>query len=204
MAILKIARMGHPVLSRTADMVADPTAPDILRLIADMVDTLTDAGGVGLAAPQVHVPKRVVIFHVPESRAREETNGDEDESEDEPEAVPEAVPMTVLINPEIEPLDDETSSGVEACLSLPGMMGLVPRYKRIRYKAVTPSGSIIEHEASGFHARVVQHECDHLDGILYPMRMDDLSTFGFSEEMGRNELPLGERMRAEKETADDD
>ena len=200
MAILKIARMGHPVLSRTADMVADPTAPDILRLIADMVDTLTDAGGVGLAAPQVHVPKRVVIFHVPESRAREETNGDEDESEDEPEAVP----MTVLINPEIEPLDDETSSGVEACLSLPGMMGLVPRYKRIRYKAVTPSGSIIEHEASGFHARVVQHECEHLDGILYPMRMDDLSTFGFSEEMGRNELPLGERMRAEKETVDDD
>jgi len=200
MAILKIARIGHPVLSRTADMVADPTAPDILRLIADMVDTLADAGGVGLAAPQVHVPKRVVIFHVPESRAREETNGDEDESEDEPEAVP----MTVLINPEIEPLDDETSSGVEACLSLPGMMGLVPRYKRIRYKAVTPSGSIIEHEASGFHARVVQHECEHLDGILYPMRMDDLSTFGFSEEMGRNELPLGERMRAEKETADDD
>jgi peptide deformylase len=200
MAILKIARMGHPVLSRTADMVADPTASDILRLIAYMVDTLADAGGVGLAAPQVHVPKRVVIFHVPESRAREETNGDEDESEDEPEAVP----MTVLINPEIEPLDDETSSGVEACLSLPGMMGLVPRYKRIRYKAVTPSGSIIEHEASGFHARVVQHECDHLDGILYPMRMDDLSTFGFSEEMGRNELPLGERMRAEKETADDD
>lgn len=200
MAILKIARMGHPVLSRTADMVADPTASDILRLIAYMVDTLADAGGVGLAAPQVHVPKRVVIFHVPESRAREETNGDEDESEDEPEAVP----MTVLINPEIEPLDDETSSGVEACLSLPGMMGLVPRYKRIRYKAVTPSGSIIEHEASGFHARVVQHECEHLDGILYPMRMDDLSTFGFSEEMGRNELPLGERMRAEKETADDD
>ena len=200
MAILKIARIGHPVLSRTADMVADPTASDILRLIAYMVDTLADAGGVGLAAPQVHVPKRVVIFHVPESRAREETNGDEDESEDEPEAVP----MTVLINPEIEPLDDETSSGVEACLSLPGMMGLVPRYKRIRYKAVTPSGSIIEHEASGFHARVVQHECEHLDGILYPMRMDDLSTFGFSEEMGRNELPLGERMRAEKETADDD
>jgi len=199
-AILKIARIGHPVLSRTADMVADPTASDILRLIAYMVDTLADAGGVGLAAPQVHVPKRVVIFHVPESRAREETNGDEDESEDEPEAVP----MTVLINPEIEPLDDETSSGVEACLSLPGMMGLVPRYKRIRYKAVTPSGSIIEHEASGFHARVVQHECDHLDGILYPMRMDDLSTFGFSEEMGRNELPLGERLRAEKETADDD
>ena len=123
---------------------------------------------------------------------------------DAPDIEFEAVPMTVLINPEIEALDDETVSGVEGCLSLPGMIGMVPRYKRIRYKAVTPDGSVIEHEASGFHARVVQHECDHLDGILYPMRMDDLSTFGFSEEMGLGELPLSERMRAEKGTADND
>ncbi len=213
MAILKIARMGHPVLSRAAGQVDDPTAPDILRLIADMVDTLADAGGAGLAAPQVHVPKRVVIFHVPESRARAAAeseaaevleNGVGDVEGDAPDIEFEAVPMTVLINPEIEALDDETVSGVEGCLSLPGMIGMVPRYKRIRYKAVTPDGSVIEHEASGFHARVVQHECDHLDGILYPMRMDDLSTFGFSEEMGLGELPLSERMRAEKGTADND
>ena len=213
MAILKIARMGHPVLSRAADAVDDPAAPDILHLIADMVDTLADAGGVGLAAPQVHVPKRVVIFHVPESRARAAAeaeaapaleNGGGDVKENAPDIEPEAVPMTVLINPEIEPLDDETAPGVEGCLSLPGMIGMVPRYKRIRYKAVTPDGSVIEREASGFHARVVQHECDHLDGILYPMRMDDLSTFGFSEEMGRDELPLGERIRADKEAADND
>ncbi len=213
MAILKIARMGHPILSRMAEAVDDPAVPDILHLIADMVDTLADAGGVGLAAPQVHVPKRVVIFHIPESQARaaaeEEAaealeDGGGDASEDVPGIEPEAVPMTVLINPGIEPLDDETAPGVEGCLSLPGMIGMVSRYKRIRYRAVTPDGSVIEREASGFHARVVQHECDHLDGILYPMRMDDLSTFGFSEEKGRPELPLGERMQAKKEAADND
>jgi peptide deformylase len=203
MAILKIAKMGHPVLSRAVEAVGDPTAPDILRLLGDMVDTLADAGGVGLAAPQVHVPKRVVIFHVPEGRARAAANAEAAEGTgDNPDIEPEAVPMTVLINPEIEPLDDETQPGTEACLSLPGMIGLVSRYKRIRYKAQTPDGTVIEREASGFHARVVQHECDHLDGILYPMRMDDLSTFGYSEEMGRSELPLGERMRENKEEAD--
>jgi len=204
MAILKIARMGHPVLGRTADPVGDPRAPDIHRLIADMVDTLADAGGVGLAAPQVHAPKRVVIFHVPGARAREAENGDEDWLEDEPGSAPEAVPMTVLINPEIEPLDEEMALGIEGCLSLPGMSGMVPRYKRIRYKALSPDGSVIEREASGYHARVVQHECDHLDGILYPMRMDDLSTFGYSGEKGRGELPLGERMRVKKEADNDE
>ncbi|NQV84453.1 MAG: peptide deformylase [Rhodospirillales bacterium] len=200
MAILKIARMGHPVLARIAEPVEDPTAPEVRRLIADMVDTLADAGGVGLAAPQVHAPKRIVIFHVPKGRAQLEKNGDEDDSDVEPEAVP----MTVLINPEIVPLDDEMATGIEGCLSLPGMNGMVPRYRRIRYKAATPDGSVLEREASGFHARVVQHECDHLDGILYPMRMDDLSTFGFSEEMGRSELPLGERLRAMREAGDEE
>jgi len=222
MAILKIARMGHPALSRTADPVDDPTAPEIRRLIADMVDTLADAGGVGLASPQVHVPLRVVIFHIPESRSRAIAAAEaaeigdgadaQDVSDVEPEAVaqavaqavPQAVPMTVLINPEIEPLDDEMALGVEGCLSLPGMIGMVPRHQRIRYQADAPDGSVIEREASGYHARVVQHECDHLDGILYPMRMDDLSSFGYSEEMGRGELPLGERMRAKKEAADND
>ena len=208
MAILKIARMGHPVLNRAADSVEDPTAPEIHRLIADMVDTLADAGGIGLAAPQVHVPKRVVIFSISESRARDEAEkegGEEEEKDDEEDEKGEAVPLTVLINPEIEALGEDMATGVEGCLSLPDMIGMVPRYRHIRYKALAPDGSDFEREASGFHARVVQHECDHLDGILYPMRMEDLTTLGFADEMGRSELPLGERMRERKraETEDD-
>ncbi|MDA1090720.1 MAG: peptide deformylase [Proteobacteria bacterium] len=204
MAILKLARMGHPVLNRVADVIDDPTAPEIHRLIADMVDTLADASGVGLAAPQVHAPKRLVIFHISESRAREALDDDEDDEDDEENGKGDAVPMTVLINPEIEALSDETVIGVEGCLSLPDMIGRVPRFRHIRYKALTPDGSTIEREVSGFHARVVQHECDHLDGILYPMRMEDLSTFGYVDEMGRNELPLGERIRQRKKAADND
>lgn len=206
MAILKLARMGHPVLKRTANAIDDPTAPEIRRLIADMVDTLADASGVGLAAPQVHVPKRLVIFHIPESRAREALDDDieEDEEDDEENGNGDAVPMTVLINPEIEALSDETVIGVEGCLSLPDMIGRVPRFRHIRYKALTPDGSNIEREVSGFHARVVQHECDHLEGILYPMRMEDLSTLGYVDEMGRSELPLGERIRERKKAADND
>jgi len=199
MAILKVARMGHPVLNRTADAVEDLTAPEIQRLIADMVDTMADAPGIGLAAPQVHVPKRLVIFHIPETRAHQE----EDENGDEAE---EAVPMTVLINPEIEALGEERVTGIEGCLSLPGMVGMVPRFRHIRYKALSPDGSVIEREARGYHARVVQHECDHLDGILYPQRMEDLSTLGYTDEMDRDELPLGARMREKElpiETADD-
>ena len=199
MAILKVARMGHPVLNRTADAVEDLTAPEIQRLIADMVDTMADAPGIGLAAPQVHVPKRLVIFHIPETRAYQE----EDENGDEAE---EAVPMTVLINPEIEALGEERVTGIEGCLSLPGMVGMVPRFRHIRYKALAPDGSVIEREASGYHARVVQHECDHLDGILYPQRMEDLSTLGYTDEMDRDELPLGARMREKElptEAADD-
>lgn len=205
MAILKVARIGHPVLNRIAEPVADPQAPEIHRLIADMVDTMADAPGIGLAAPQVHVPKRVVIFYVPESRASMAgEDGDEDEDEDEDEEKSEAVPMTVLINPEIEFLSDEVKFGVEGCLSLPGMAGEVPRHTHILYKALTPDGSAIEREANGYHARVVQHECDHLDGILYPMRMEDLSTFGFTDEMTRSELPLGDRIREKKEGSEDD
>ena len=212
MAILKIARMGHPVLSRIAEPVADPQAPEIHRLIADMVDTMADAPGIGLAAPQVHVPKRLVVFHVPEDRARTaaaeegeeegeekgEEEGEDGDAKDEDDG-PEAGPMTVLINPEIEFLSDEIKFGVEACLSLPDMAGMVPRHTHIRYKALAPDGSAFEREASGYHARVVQHECDHLDGILYPMRMEDLSTFGFTDEMNRNERSLGDRIREKKE-----
>lgn len=177
MAILKIARMGHPVLRRRADPVADPRAPEIARLIADMQETLRDIGGIGLAAPQVHVPLRVVIFSVPAARA-----GDPEAGDDAPDG---PVPFTVLVNPEIEVLDAATEMGLEACLSVPGLAGMVPRFRRLRYRADTLEGGRLEREAAGFHARVVQHECDHLDGVLYPMRMSDLSLLGFTEEMAR-------------------
>ena len=170
MAILKIARMGHPVLRRVADPVPDPTAPRIHALIRNMIDTMQDADGAGLAAPQVHVPRRVVIFHVPAERAGETE-----------EAAP--TPLTVLINPEIEPLTEETKLGWEGCLSVPGLMGAVPRFTKIRYSGLAPDGSRIERVAEDFHARVVQHECDHLDGILYPMRLADWRLLRFEETM---------------------
>jgi peptide deformylase len=151
MAILKIARMGHPILAAPAAAIGNPAAPEIRALIADMVETLRDAGGVGLAAPQIHVPSRVVIFEVPAERSGEE-----------------AVPLTVLINPEIEALSDEKALGWEACLSLPGMMGAVPRFTHIRYRGLDLDGGTVEREARDYHARVVQHE----------MRL-----FGFVEEM---------------------
>jgi peptide deformylase len=176
MAILKIARMGHPVLSRPADPVPDPTASEIKRLVADMLDTLEDAGGVGLAAPQVHVPLRVVMFFVPATRASG-TEGDA------------AVPLTVLVNPEIIPVGEEKETAYEACLSVPDLTGPVPRYRHIRYRGWTPSGERIEREARGFHARVVQHEFDHLDGVLYPMRMADISKLAFVEELRRARDP---------------
>ena len=182
MAILKIARMGHPVLARPSARVEDPTLPEIATLVGDMVDTLRDAGGVGLAAPQVHVPLRVVIFFVPEARAAAERYRDAGLT-DTPDPEEGPVPLTVLVNPEIEPLADDKAEAFEGCLSLPGMSGPVPRYTRIRYAGMDLEGNRIERIAKGFHARVVQHECDHLDGILYPMRMTDLSRFGYAEEM---------------------
>lgn len=165
MAILKIAKMGHPVLRQVAEPVEDPTAPEILRLVGDMMATLEDIAGAGLAAPQVHVSKRLVMFHVPPGRGDEET-----------------VPFTVLINPEIEFLTDEREMGWEGCLSVPGLRGLVPRCARIRYGGYGVDGKWLEREAHGFHARVVQHECDHLDGVLYPQRMEDLSDLIFESE----------------------
>jgi len=166
MSILKIARMGHPVLRAPAAPVRDPGAAEIRALVADMADTLRDAEGAGLAAPQVHVPLRIVIFEVPAERSGEA-----------------AVPPTVLVNPEIEVLSDETALDWEACLSIPGMMGVVSRFTHIRYRGVNLEGGTVEREARDYHARVVQHECDHLDGILYPMRIDDMGLFGFVEEM---------------------
>ena len=183
MAILKIARMGHPVLKVRAEAVPDPKSPEIQQLVRDMVETLDDVGGIGLAAPQVHVSKRVVIFFVP---------GERQSAGGEPA---EDIPLTVLINPEIESLTEEKIPGVEACLSVPGLAGSVPRFTHIRYRALDLHGRMFEREAKGYHARVVQHECDHLDGILYPMRMTDLSQLAFVEELRR----FGDGQRVEEE-----
>jgi peptide deformylase len=168
MAILKIARMGHPVLRRRSDEVTDPGAPEFRRLIDDMIETLRDANGLGLAAPQVHVPVRLAIFHVPGERA---------EGEEQP------LPLTVILNPEIEALNEDRDLGLEGCLSVPDLRGLVPRFTHIRYRGLDQEGAPIEREATGLHARVVQHEFDHLDGILFPMRMTDLSTLVYESEL---------------------
>ncbi len=172
MAILKIARMGHPVLLRECDPVPDPGAPEIRRLVADMMETMEDAPGVGLAAPQVFQPLRLFVFRVPGDR-----------SANDPGDTP--IGNSVLINPELELIGDERVLGWEGCLSIPGMRAAVPRATRIRYKGVDCDGNIVTREVSGFHARVVQHEYDHLDGVLYTMRLTDFSLFGFNEELTR-------------------
>ena len=173
MAIRKIARMGQPVLRQVTAPVADPAEPEIQRLIADMKETLADAEGVGLAAPQVYVARAVMMFFVPPART---ASGEADDG----------VPLTVLINPEIEVLDDEVVSDWEGCLSIPGLQGYVPRARRIRYRGLDETGAPIEREATDFHARVVQHEYDHLQGILYPERMTDMTRLGFTEELRRH------------------
>lgn len=170
MTLLKIARMGHPVLRQTAEPVADPTDPEIRRLAADMIQTMHDAPGIGLAGPQVHVPLRIVVFRVPAERATgaagDETEGDR-----------------VLINPIVEPVGEDRIPGWEGCLSIPGIRGEVRRWARIRYRGVDLDGAPVEREASGTHARVIQHEVDHLDGVLYLDRMDDLRRLSFVEEL---------------------
>jgi peptide deformylase len=172
MALLKIARMGHPVLVRKADPVPDPGAPEIRRLVADMMETMMDAPGVGLAAPQVFVPLRLFVFRVPGGRGSE----DPDDVE---------VGNTVLINPELTLIGEERALAWEGCLSIPDMRAAVPRALRVRYRGVDCDGHVIEREASGFHARIVQHEYDHLDGILYTMRLTDFRYFGFTEELDK-------------------
>ena len=161
MAILKIARMGHPVLLAEAAPVADPTTPEMRRLIADMIDTMEDVGGIGLAAPQVHVPLRLFVWRVPGG----ETG--------------------VLVNPLLLPVGAETENGWEGCLSIPGLRGCVSRWKRLSYEGLDREGQALAGQAEGLVARVMQHETDHLDGVLYPMRMEDLSLFGFTEELAR-------------------
>ncbi len=172
MAILKIARMGHPVLLQECKPVADPAAPEIRRLVADMIETMLDAPGVGLAAPQVYQPLRLFVFRVPAGRNTQD---------------PDDTPMdnTVLINPVVELLGEARAMGWEGCLSIPGLRAAVPRAQRIRYRGVDCDGNVTEREVSGFHARIVQHEYDHLNGVLYPMRMTDFRYFGFGDELDR-------------------
>jgi peptide deformylase len=172
MAILKIARMGHPVLLRRAEKVVDPTAVEIRRLVADMIETMEDAGGAGLAAPQVHVPLRLFVFRATPDRG----SGDPD---DRP------MPNSAVINPEVTLVDGDERLRWEGCLSIPGLRAAVPRAWRVQYSGVDTQGQPVGGDVTGFHAGVVQHEFDHLDGILYPMRMRDFSLFGFTEELAR-------------------
>lgn len=191
MTLLKIARMGHPVLLQAAEAIADPTSRDVGRLLEDMVETMEDATGVGLAAPQVYEGKRVIIFKSPRERG-EEAGAETDFS-----------PLTALINPEFEPVGDDMAVGWEGCLSIPGITGAVPRYSRIVYRGYAPNGEVVEREATNFHARVVQHEIDHLDGVLFPMRMSDLSLLSFNEEL-KNFMEHAMAQDAEADTPADE
>jgi peptide deformylase len=168
--IREILRMGDPRLLRVSEPVRDLGAPELRALVDDMLDTMHAADGAGLAAPQIGVPLRVVIFGYADPTLRNPRYPDAD-----------PVPQTILVNPVLEPLTPGTEDGWEGCLSVPGLRGVVPRFARIRYSGYDLDGARIERVADGFHARVVQHECDHLDGILYPMRVRDFGRFGFTD-----------------------
>lgn len=166
MAVKPVLRMGEPLLYRVADKVTAFDTPELHTLIQDMHDTMTAMNGAGIAAPQIGVSQQVVMFGVGANPRY-------------PDA--EAVPFTILINPELTPVADQMEEGWEGCLSVPGMRGLVPRYQQLHYRGFDPQGQLIERTVSGFHARVVQHECDHLFGVLYPMRIKDMTKFGFND-----------------------
>ncbi len=175
MSVRAVLRMGDVRLQQQACAVRDFGGVELRELLQDMRDTMNALSGAGLAAPQIGVGLRVVIFGVPPERQEADPNA----------RYPDAgiVPYTVLINPVITPQGQEIEEGWEGCLSLPGLRGLVPRFQHIRYQGVDEYGALIDRTVSGFHARVVQHECDHLDGILYPMRMPDMSRFGYTAEL---------------------
>jgi peptide deformylase len=163
-----ILRIGHPLLLQAAQTVTEFNTPALDALVADMFDSMKQAGGAGLAANQIGVLQRVVIFgfeHNPRYPDRD------------------PVPVTVLVNPEIQPIGEVMESDWEGCLSVPEMRGWVPRHQRIVYRGVDPQGQPIEREVEGFHARLVQHECDHLDGILYPQRIENMRKFGYEDEL---------------------
>jgi len=177
MAVKAVLKMGSPLLLERSQEITRFGTPELDALLTDMLDTMEALNGAGLAAPQIGVPLRVVIFGVKRNPRY-------------PDA--EEVPYTVLINPVIRPFADEMEEGWEGCLSVPGMRGLVPRYRRINYKGSDQYGSPIERDVADFHARVVQHECDHLDGVLYPMRIADLRNFGFTDVLFPGQAPLDE------------
>jgi peptide deformylase len=188
MAVRPILRLGDPRLREVAARVTSFDTPELHGLVGDLIETMAAANGAGLAAVQIGAPVRVVVFGV-EVNPRY------------PDADP--VPFTVLVNPEITPLGSERESGWEGCLSVPGMRGLVPRYTGIRYRGCDEFGRPIDRTATGFHARVVQHECDHLDGILYPQRIEDMRSFGFVEELlASGALPWSQRAEEGVEDSD--
>ncbi len=168
MAIRPVLRMGDARLLQVSAPLERFDSPELQELLVDMHDTMQALNGAGLAAPQIGVLQRVVIFGMSKNPRYPDV---------------EEVPYTVLINPQLEPLGAEMEEGWEGCLSVPGMRGLVPRYQRLRYRGFDPNGRPIERTVSDFHARVVQHEVDHLDGVLYPTRIRDLRNFGFNEEL---------------------
>jgi len=168
MAVREVLRMGHPVLREKATEIEKVGTDELRQLVADMKETMAAKAGAGLAAPQIGVSQRVVIFGV-------------DKNPRYPDA--EEVPFTVLVNPKIVMLTRDVENDWEGCLSVPGMRGVVPRYTKLRYTGTDEEGNPIDRVAEGFHARVVQHECDHLDGILYPQRMTDMRSFGFTKEL---------------------
>lgn len=168
MTVRRVLKMGDPLLYRKAEPVPQFNTPELERLVADMFDTMAALNGAGLAAPQIGVSLRAVIFGV-EANPRY------------PDAEP--VPTTVLVNPVLEPIGDDMEDGWEGCLSVPGLRGLVPRHLRLRYTGFDQHGQPLDRTVSGFHARVVQHECDHLDGILYPMRLRDIRLLGFEDAL---------------------
>ena len=184
MPVLPISRMGADVLKRRAEDIADPKDPKVASLVNDMIETMIDAKGVGLAAPQVGVGQRLVIFFVPAER-----NGNVE------------VPLTVMINPVIEPLTGVQAEQFEACLSVPSLTGKVPRWTKIRYSYTDLAGQRIVRDADDFHARVVQHECDHLDGILYPRRMKDVGTLAFVDVLQAEAAAKGKAVKVDEEGA---
>ncbi len=175
MAIKPVLKMGDPLLLEVARPVEQFNTPDLDALIQDMMDTMTALDGAGLAAPQIGVSLQVVIFGFKENQRYP----DADE-----------VPFTVLINPQLAPLSDEMEEDWEGCLSVPGLRGKVPRYTHLRYQGSDQYGNVIDRQVDDFHARVVQHECDHLQGILYPMRIRDFRTFGFLETLFPDQVVL--------------
>lgn len=179
-----VLKMGEPLLYRKAEPVTAFNTPELDRLIEDMFDTMAAYNGAGLAAPQIGVSLRVVIFGV-EANPRY------------PNA--EVVPTTILINPVLHPIGDEMEEGWEGCLSVPGLRGLVSRHRQLRYTGFDQKGAPIDRTVSGFHARVVQHECDHLDGILYPMRLKDLRRLGYEDVLFPGLAPSSAELAAARE-----